>query len=231
MGHDNSKLIGGNSPSKPTITTDTTRRRLLFGGAAAASSLVLPARVKAGIGGAICVPGTGGGGYDAGGGGALDDGFRREAPLMDDHPTRSVLIYHNHTRETFNETYCVDGKYVPEALEKFNNFARDHHNGAVRNMDPGLLDIIFKLTYMLNVSSPWGLSSGYRSRATNEKLRRQGYGAAKNSYHIRGRAHDLTNRDRPPSAVYSTAMKIGLGGVGKYNSFTHVDTGPIRTWG
>jgi uncharacterized protein YcbK (DUF882 family) len=212
--------------SKLLTNEKLSRRNLLLGGAAASSALILPKPMQAGITGAICVPS--GGGYGSAGTGFdddFDDDFIGEVP-MDGPGERSVYLLNPRNGETFNRTYVVDGQYVPEALEAYNWFARDWRDNDPRNMDPGLLDIIWKMTQMLGVTAPWKMTSGYRNPRSNAKV-----GGAKNSYHMRGRANDLQHSQRGPRAVYGAAMKIAAGGVGRYNSFTHIDTGPHRTWG
>ena len=211
--------------SKLIKTPYLSRRKLLMAGAAASVPLIAPRALDAGIGGAICVPGGGGGYGTSGGVGDFDDSFIGEVP-MDGPGERSVYLLNPRNGETFNRTFVVDGQYVPEAIEAYNWFARDWRDNEPRSMDPGILDIIWKMTEMLGVTAPWKMTSGYRSPSSNAKV-----GGAKNSYHMRGRANDLQHTQRSPRAVYATAMKIKAGGVGRYNSFTHIDTGPHRTWG
>jgi uncharacterized protein YcbK (DUF882 family) len=56
---------------------------------------------------------------------------------------------------------------------------------------------------------------------------------AKNSYHLKGMAVDISCSARSVGQVASAAMSLGAGGVGRYSrsSFTHVDSGPVRQWG
>jgi len=53
-------------------------------------------------------------------------------------------------------------------------------------------------------------------------------GGAENSQHVAGTAADVVVKDVHPHDVYeyldTHAVDLGIGGLGKYNSFTHVDT-------
>lgn len=45
------------------------------------------------------------------------------------------------------------------------------------------------------------VTSGYRTRTTNERLRRQGIDAARNSFHLRGRAVDIQISGVAPASM------------------------------
>jgi uncharacterized protein YcbK (DUF882 family) len=74
------------------------------------------------------------------------------------------------------------------------------------------------------------VTSGYRTEATNERLRRRGIDAARNSFHLRGRAVDIRVRGVEPRGMARLGLLLGLGGVGVYPTFVHLDIGPRRTW-
>jgi uncharacterized protein YcbK (DUF882 family) len=74
------------------------------------------------------------------------------------------------------------------------------------------------------------VTSGYRTEATNERLRRQGIDAARNSFHLRGCAVDIQMPGVAPASMAELGLLLGLGGVGVYANFVHLDTGPRRTW-
>lgn len=62
------------------------------------------------------------------------------------------------------------------------------------------------------------INSGYRSPSHNKRV-----GGASKSQHLYGKAADIVVRGVSPSRVYTAALKL-FNGVGKYNTFTHVDT-------
>jgi uncharacterized protein YcbK (DUF882 family) len=72
--------------------------------------------------------------------------------------------------------------------------------------------------------------SGYRTKATNDLLRQHGLDAARNSFHLRGRAADVNIPGLPPVRVAVLGSLLGLGGIGLYRYFVHLDTGPRRFW-
>jgi uncharacterized protein YcbK (DUF882 family) len=77
---------------------------------------------------------------------------------------------------------------------------------------------------------PIFVTSGYRSEATKERLRRQGIDAARNLLHFRGRAVDIQVPGVAPHTLARLGVLLGLGGVGLYLTFVHLDIGPHRTW-
>lgn len=72
---------------------------------------------------------------------------------------------------------------------------------------------------------PLHISSAYRTPGHNASI-----GGVQNSYHLDGMAADIVSRLHPPHRVATLAREIGLGGVGLYPSFVHIDVGPVRTW-
>lgn len=205
-----------------------TRRTLLMVGALAAPAIILPEATWASIGGGFCPPGSGGGGAgtgDVGGGptGPMEDYSGAVPPPGP--PDRSVAFTEVHNGDTFNQPYLQGGQYIPAALERMNFVLRDWRNSQQISMHPGLLDILYDLTRMLAIPGPINVSSGYRSPASNATV-----GGAKQSYHMRGMATDISHPSKPPSAFQGAARALKRGGVGSYNTFTHVDTGPVRTW-
>ncbi|SHI19651.1 D-Ala-D-Ala carboxypeptidase family metallohydrolase [Ferrimonas marina] len=73
--------------------------------------------------------------------------------------------------------------------------------------------------------SPVIITSGYRCPIHNRNV-----GGVKHSRHLEGDAADVKVKGVDPHDVYVFLdQRVGsLGGVGKYNSFTHVDTRGAR---
>lgn len=66
---------------------------------------------------------------------------------------------------------------------------------------------------------PVHVKSGFRTGAYNQKI-----GGADDSRHLYGLAGDITIPDVLPDEVADYAdHELGFGGVGRYDSFTHVD--------
>lgn len=90
-------------------------------------------------------------------------------------------------------------------------------------MDSNLLLQLEELRYVLGGNSII-INSGYRSPNHNRSV-----GGAKNSQHIYGKAADIRVNGKTPNQVYNEANKIFKnGGVGRYNTFTHVDVRGTR---
>ncbi|MEM6492135.1 MAG: D-Ala-D-Ala carboxypeptidase family metallohydrolase, partial [Pseudomonadota bacterium] len=75
------------------------------------------------------------------------------------------------------------------------------------------------------IGRPMAVNSGYRSPAHNRRI-----GGAKRSYHVRGMAADIAIDGPEPDDLVAAARAFGIGGVGLYRSFRHLDIGPRRTW-
>jgi len=145
---------------------------------------------------------------------------------------KSISLYNPTTHETLTAVFWANGHYVSDALADINHIMRDHRTNEVKPIDKGLLNVMSDIKRKLNYEKPFHVISGYRCRKTNELLRRRGWKAARNSYHLTGKAADIRLPGCRLSALRSTALEIKGGGVG-YNpaeNFVHIDVGPIRYW-
>jgi len=146
---------------------------------------------------------------------------------------RSLAFDHTHTGERISLVYAVGDRFLPDALTTLNGFLRDHYSGQVGVIDPQLFDLLFQLRRTLGTDSPYQVISGYRSPATNTRLRNtRGGGVAKHSLHMDGKAIDIRLAGVPLADVRDAAKSLQGGGVGFYQSeqFVHVDTGRVRYW-
>jgi uncharacterized protein YcbK (DUF882 family) len=145
---------------------------------------------------------------------------------------RSLSLYAVHTGERLEVDYCIDGRYEPDALGAIAHLMRDVHTDAVHRIDTTLLDALSRLGRILGTRAPVHVVSGYRTRETNERLRRIDHSIAANSYHLAGKAADVFVPGRKLASVHHVARALAVGGVGYYprSGFVHVDTGPIRAW-
>ena len=145
---------------------------------------------------------------------------------------RSLSLYNPHTKDSFNWVYWRKGKYVTDALKNINHIMRDFRAHDIKQIDTHLLDLLSAMSIKLKPEKPFHVISGYRSPETNAKLRKRGKGAAKNSYHIQGKAVDIRLPGYRTSVLRRTAFNLKKGGVGYYphQRFVHIDVGPIRYW-
>lgn len=146
---------------------------------------------------------------------------------------RALSLVNHRTAEKLTCAYWVEGEYIPEALEAFNYILRDWRQEEIRRIDPRTIDIMAATHNLLDCSEPFQVVSGYRSQKTNTMLRSRSRGVARNSYHTRGMAVDITLDTRNARQIANAAKSLSAGGVGTYSrsKFAHIDSGPIRDWG
>ena len=145
---------------------------------------------------------------------------------------RSLLMHDPRRMASLNVTYWTDGWYNPDAMAQINYFMRDRRNDQIIEIDPQLVDILHRIQQATGGSAPIHLISGYRSPATNAYLAARSRGVARNSYHIYGRAADISIPGVNLGGLRNIALSMEAGGVGYYprSDFVHVDNGPVRNW-
>ena len=145
---------------------------------------------------------------------------------------RQLSFYHTHTRQSLDVVYYQNGEYVGSALTEINRFLKDFRTGDVAEMDPKLLDILYDLRNELDSDETFEVISAYRSPKTNEMLRANSGGVARNSQHLLGNAIDVRLRGTKTKKLRDTALEMQRGGVGYYekSDFVHLDTGRVRRW-
>jgi uncharacterized protein YcbK (DUF882 family) len=104
-------------------------------------------------------------------------------------------------------------------------------------MPDNILENVKELAYHLQrlrdkLNVPIKINSGYRCELHNSLI-----GGSKNSQHLKGLASDIVVKDYTPEQVYNFVDKLQrlnmfkLGGLGKYDTFTHLDIrGYIARW-
>lgn len=145
---------------------------------------------------------------------------------------RALRFDHLHTGERLSVEYFSSGSYVPDALVAVDHLLRDFRTEEVGHIDPGLLDLLYRLTALTGTGKPFEIISGYRSPATNAMLHERSSGVATRSLHMAGQAIDIRLDDVPLAALRSASLSLRAGGVGYYpkSNFVHVDTGRVRAW-
>jgi uncharacterized protein YcbK (DUF882 family) len=146
---------------------------------------------------------------------------------------RQVALVHTHTHERIDTVYAAEQGYLPQALGALNHFLRDHYTGAVGVIDPGVFELLHRVQRELGSARAFEVISGYRSPATNSRLREtRGGGVARHSLHMEGRAIDVRLPGVALTDLRDAALSLRLGGVGFYprEQFVHLDTGRLRSW-
>jgi uncharacterized protein YcbK (DUF882 family) len=148
--------------------------------------------------------------------------------------TRSLTIYHAHTKEQETITYKSFGSFSSAGLQKLNWMLRDWRQDEPTRMNPLLFDILWEVYRASGSNAPIHVVSAYRSPGTNSMLRRRSRGVAKNSQHMSGKAIDFNLPDVSMSRVRDIGLRLQNGGVGYYpranNPWVHLDTGGVRHW-
>jgi uncharacterized protein YcbK (DUF882 family) len=147
---------------------------------------------------------------------------------------RTLNLFNIHNKETLTIIYKRDGKYVPEALEQLNWIFRDWRLNEATKMDPAAFDLLWEIHTELGSREAVHIISGYRSRKSNELLRRTVGGQASESRHILGKAMDVHFPDVSAKKIRYSALVRERGGVGYYPTsalpFVHIDTDRVRHW-
>jgi len=139
--------------------------------------------------------------------------------------SKHLKLYNVHTAEWFKGLVWEKGEYIPEALTEIKKLFRDRRSGEQKDIDPALLNLLHQIQNKVEGKQVLDIVCGYRSKKTNEKLRKIKKGVAKNSYHIQGKAVDLYMRQTRLKELRDIAKSFQAGGVGYYpkSNFVHVD--------
>lgn len=226
---------------EPGPPFDPARRQWLKAGASLLAGLLLagPAAVLGdpaivGDGGA---PGDtllpAGNGLGPGAGGTAGQAARAgSSGLQVAGPPRTLSFFHTHTLERCSATYWRDGAYDPAALREIDVILRDYRTEEIRETDRDLIELLHQLQQNLRTGEPFHVICGYRSKETNDALRRKSRGVARRSLHLDARAVDLRVPGVRLGKLRDVATRLERGGVGYYprSKFVHIDNGDPRTW-
>jgi uncharacterized protein YcbK (DUF882 family) len=148
--------------------------------------------------------------------------------------TPELQLFNANTGERMSSVFYRNGRYIEQELRRIDWMMRDWREKESKPVDRNLL---WALAAIREAGIRDGHNgeirflSGYRSKKTNDMLRRTGHGAARNSFHIKAEAVDFSLPGIPVKPVSEYARWLELGGVGHYKgSFIHMDTGTIRHW-
>jgi uncharacterized protein YcbK (DUF882 family) len=147
-------------------------------------------------------------------------------------PERKIFLANPYTGESFHDIYWLDGDYIPESLHAIDRLMRDHQTDEISHIDPELIDVLARLRQKVGFVKPIQINSGYRSPRTNAAVRRRNPHAARNSFHMQGKAVDISVPGFSLRKLRRAAVELKAGGVGSYPGahFVHLDVGPVRVW-
>ena len=154
-------------------------------------------------------------------------------PPITELPESRLRLFHTHTGERIDIVFRRGENYVAGALDSLNHFLRDHRTGEVHEYDPRVFDLLADLTESVHkAGAELQIICGYRTPKSNEFLRQNSTGVAKNSLHMLAEAIDIRLPGVPLSKFRDAALAMHRGGVGYYaaSNFIHVDVGRVRRW-
>lgn len=165
---------------------------------------------------------------------ALAAGTRGTQDAVANGDTRTLSIYHTHTKESATITFKRDGRYDRAGLDQLNWLLRDWRVDEPTKMDARLFDTVWEAYRSSGSSEPVHVVSAYRSPGTNAMLRRRSRAVAEFSQHMLGKAMDFYLPDVSIDQIRAVGMRMQRGGVGWYphagSPFVHLDVGSVRSW-
>jgi uncharacterized protein YcbK (DUF882 family) len=146
--------------------------------------------------------------------------------------TRIIALHSRWSSENFVGPFFERGAYLSDALAEIDHLFRDRHNNEIAHIDVRVLDLLHAFKQRTGYRSSFEVVCGYRSAATNRKLRKRNRNVAKESRHIVGQAVDVRFYGLSVAEARQIALDMKAGGVGYYpkQNFIHLDVGPVRSW-
>jgi uncharacterized protein YcbK (DUF882 family) len=144
-----------------------------------------------------------------------------------------LSLLNANTNEVMDLTLSKDKKLSLEKHRLLNRFFKDWRTGEVTHIDSQLLSIFLKICTECSGSKNSlrvNIHSAFRSKQTNEALRKNSVKVAKNSMHILGKALDFSVPSLSTVQLARNVKRHSKGGVGVYDTFVHLDSGPRRVW-
>ncbi len=142
---------------------------------------------------------------------------------------RQLWLYRKDSRENGNYRFWTGNAIDGDAYSWLCYMLRDSHDKTMAAMDVNLLNLLYGLQQWLHnagIRQPLVVHSGLRTPQHNANVE----GAARNSMHMYGKAADIAVPGVEPQMLFNMAAYFGMGGVGLYPTFIHVDTGRKRYW-
>ena len=155
--------------------------------------------------------------------------------------TRSTIFPKNYALKLKNTNTSeilimniVKGRTVADVGKRnINQFCRDWRRNEIIDYDTKVLQIFLNVCSELvkeGEELEVYVTSAYRSKQTNDYLRKKNSGVAANSYHIQGKALDFSFPQKDKLITENALHKHASGGLGVYRNFYHIDSGPKRRW-
>lgn len=137
---------------------------------------------------------------------------KKDDKPMSDYIEVSNGVEHYSKAKQGDLTFTIDGK--PSNF-KVREFACNDGSDEIL-IDGNLVRYLQRERELYGATS---ITSGYRDPEYNAKI-----GGVPNSQHVYGKASDIMCKNGSPLEVAMTAEAMGMGGIGLYSGFTHIDT-------
>ena len=95
--------------------------------------------------------------------GALLAGTGETQNAVANGDTRTLSIYHTHSKETASITFKRDGRYDRAGLDQLNHILRDWRTDDKISMDPALFDVVWAVYRETGSREPVNVVSAYRA--------------------------------------------------------------------
>ncbi|MFK3737083.1 YcbK family protein [Massilia sp. TN1-12] len=152
---------------------------------------------------------------------------------------RTLSVIRPASGERTKVLYWKDGQIIDSAYQELCHILRDVNGKASIPIDPKLFETLWASQAFVaryGLEHPLEILSGYRTPASNARLREQGVPAARQSLHMSGKAADVRIAGLTEEVLGGLVKSFRQGGVGFYyrsgpkGGWIHADTGLNRTW-
>jgi uncharacterized protein YcbK (DUF882 family) len=152
---------------------------------------------------------------------------------------RTLSVVRPSSGERSKVLYWKDGEIIDSAYQELCHILRDVNGKASIPIDPKLFETLWASQAFVaryGLEQPLEVLSGYRTPASNARLREQGVPAARQSLHMVGKAADVRIAGLTEEVLGGLVKSFRKGGVGFYyrsgpkGGWIHADTGLNRTW-
>jgi uncharacterized protein YcbK (DUF882 family) len=152
---------------------------------------------------------------------------------------RTLSLIRPQSGEKTKVLYWKDGEVIDSAYQELCHLLRDVNGKASAPIDPKLFETLWGTQAFVaryGMERPLEILSGYRTPASNQRLREEGIPAARQSLHLSGRAADIRIAALNEEVLGGLIRSFRQGGVGFYyrsgprGGWIHTDTGLNRTW-
>jgi uncharacterized protein YcbK (DUF882 family) len=152
---------------------------------------------------------------------------------------RTLSLIRPQSGERAKVLYWKDGEVIDSAYQELCHILRDVNGKASAAIDPKLFETLWGTQAFVaryGMDRPLEILSGYRTAASNQRLREDGIPAARQSLHLSGKAADIRIAALNEEVLGGLIRSFRQGGVGFYyrsgprGGWIHTDTGLNRTW-